>query len=47
MRHKVSDEQIRSILIEIPTKILPNFKDPLLLSDFLLSTLDEDRNIEL
>ena len=44
---KTSDEMLKTILIDIPLKVLPNFKDPLLLADFLMSCLDEDRNIEI
>lgn len=47
MRMKTSDEMLKTILIAIPMKVLPNFKDPLLLADFLMSCLDGDRNIEI
>ena len=47
IRAKTSDEVLKRVLADIPTKILPNFKDPLLLADFLLSCLDENRNIQI
>jgi hypothetical protein len=47
MRKKATDEMLKNILINIPLKVLPNFKDPLLLADFLMSCLDENRNIEI
>ena len=47
MRKKATDEMLKTILINIPLKVLPNFKDPLLLADFLMSCLDENRNIEI
>ena len=47
IRAKTSDEFLKRVLADIPTKILPNFKDPLLLADFLLSCLDENRNIQI
>lgn len=32
---------LREILQEIPSKVLPNFKQPLILTDFLASILED------
>ena len=37
---------LREILQEIPSKVLPNFSQPLVLTDFLVSVLEDQSNIE-